>query len=283
MVRFICRGSFVAETPFQQLVTATAMRSTETFKAVLHLLEASLPAPAAMLTRPLFEDLIVGHWLLLNREDADWLVDRFFRHRNAIAIHQRRVERETTWSMAPPLPTDPGFASQQNDLLREFGGEAQKNWWDPGTEGNGKGAPVGIREIAARLEKAAADGMMFAPRFAGGQESLLKRMEQAAYKWFTQFLHHTAIGLPAQPMRSALPIESPDPSGRVLFLAGWTFAQQAYLLHDLYGEDPRNFDHLFAIWFIEGFGASLDELNWPYTYNDEENRRSRKGASASPD
>ena len=99
---------------------------------------------------------------------------------------------------------------------------------------------------------------------------LLRRFEQTAYKWFTQFLHHTAVGLPVQPMPDGDIRDSPNPAERVLFLAGWTFAQQAYLLHELYGEESRDFDHLFGAWFLEGYGATLDDLNWPHTYDDAE-------------
>jgi hypothetical protein len=109
---------------------------------------------------------------------------------------------------------------------------------------------------------------MFAPRFAGGELPLLRRFEQAAYKWFTQFLHHTAIGLPAQPMPVGRPLDSPDPGGAVLFVTGWMFGQQAYLLHELYGESSRDFDHLFAAWFVDGYKVRLSDLNWPYAYED---------------
>jgi hypothetical protein len=269
MVRFVYRGRFVADTPFQQLVVTTVLRSTNTFQAILSLLEQGLTPQAAILARPLFEDLVVGHWLVLNRSDATWLVERFFRHRDAMALHQRKVERETTWSLAQELPTSPGFASLQNALVAEFGGEAQKNWWDPGELGNGKGRPVGIRDIAARLEQAAADGVMFAPRFAGGDEPILRRMEQVAYKWFTQFLHHTAAGLPVQPMPHGDMASTREPGGFVLFATGWMFAQQVYLLHALYREGTYDFDHIFMAWFTRGYGATLDDLHWAYTYEDD--------------
>jgi hypothetical protein len=266
MLRYVARGRFAGDTAFRQLVVSTALRSANTFKSILVLVETGLPSQAAMLARPLFEDLVVGHWLLLNRTDPDWLVERFFRHRDAIALHQTKVERDTRWTMGPALPTAPKVASKQNPLLAEFGGEAQKNWWDPGDD---KGRPLGLRRIAEKLEQAAADGTMFSPRFAGGDEPLLRRFEQAAYKWFTQFLHHTAIGLPMQPMPEGDSVETPDPSGRVLFITGWTFAQQAYLLHELYGQGSYEFDHLLGAWLTEGYGADLETLNWPYSYDND--------------
>jgi Family of unknown function (DUF5677) len=132
MLRFVARGRFVVDTPFRQIVVATALRSAETFKAILFLLECGLPAQASMLARSLFEDLVVGHWLLLNRGDPHWLVERFFRHRDAIALYQTKVERATSWVMADPPPSQAQLASRQSQLFKEFGGEARKTWWDPG-------------------------------------------------------------------------------------------------------------------------------------------------------
>ena len=47
--------------------------------------------------------------------------------------------------------------------------------------------------------------------------------------------------------------------------AGWMFAQQGYLLHELYQEDSHDFDHLLAAWFTEGYGASLEDVHWPHS------------------
>ena len=262
MARLLVRAEFSVDSPLQQIVITTVLRSVETFTAQLQLLEHGQPAQAGMLARPLFEDLVVAHWVVYNRDDPDWLVERFFRHREAIALHQQRVERETGWSLGAKLPTDSDLKSRQNVLLKEFGGEAQKDWWDPGTEGRGEGQPIRVRGVCEILEDSASRGEMFKPRFAGGQEPLLRRFEQAALKWFHQLLHHTAAGLPAQPMVDGAPIASPDPSDQVLFISGWMIAQQGLLLGDLYGwvEDTDNFQKLFGLWLTEGYGAGPQDL-----------------------
>ena len=105
MARHLTRAEFPVETSLHQIVIATVLRSVETFTAQLQLLEHEQPAQAGMLARPLFEDLVVAHWVVYNRDDPEWVVERFFRHRDAIALHQERVERETSWPLGPKLPT----------------------------------------------------------------------------------------------------------------------------------------------------------------------------------
>jgi hypothetical protein len=75
------------EDDFGALVFATIARSSRTFDGICRLLRAGLAVQAAMLCRTLFEDMIVGHWLLFNHADRDWLVGRFLRQREAIALH----------------------------------------------------------------------------------------------------------------------------------------------------------------------------------------------------
>ena len=262
MARHLTRAEFPVETSLHQIVIATVLRSVETFTAQLQLLEHEQPAQAGMLARPLFEDLVVAHWVVYNRDDPEWVVERFFRHRDAIALHQERVERETSWPLGPKLPTRGRLKSRQNELFREFGGEAQKDWWDPGEGGGGEGKPIGIRGVCAILEDAAARGEMFKPRLAGGTEPLLRRLERAALKWFHQLLHHTAVGLPAQPMQDEGPIASPDPTDQVLFIRGWMLAQQGLLLGDLYGwnNDAEDFQKMFGLWLTLGYGAGPEDL-----------------------
>ena len=230
-------------------------RSRETFTATHNLVAYGFSVQAAMLVRSLFEDMVVAHWLVLNRDDSDWLVARFQRHRDAMALYQDKLQRETGWDLGRPVADASALRSQQNALFSEFGGEAQKDWWDPGSEGKGAGKPIGLRGVARRLEEEAASGGMFVIRFAGGREPMLARMELVVHKWLTQFLHHTALGLPFAMTPDGTPGLLTDPSGTVLFAAVWIFGQQIYLLHDLHGRDMSEFNEVFRACLIEGFGA----------------------------
>lgn len=224
---------FPLDTQFNQIVYGTFMRSRDTFAATHNLLGQGYPVQAAMLVRSLFEDMIVAHWLVLNHEAPDWLTGRFERHRQAMALYQDELQRATGWNLGRPVADAAALKKRQNALFKEFGGEAHKDWWDPRSNGDGTGDPVGLRGIAQRLEKSAEGGGVFRIRFAGGQESLLARMELVAHKWLTQFLHHTALGLPFTFQESGEPEVLGDPSGIVMFVAAWIFAQQIYLLHDV--------------------------------------------------
>jgi hypothetical protein len=61
----------------KDLVLAAGRRSMTLFKET-----------SAVLARPLFEDMSVARWIAYNRDDAGWLVDRCFEHREAIGLDQ---------------------------------------------------------------------------------------------------------------------------------------------------------------------------------------------------
>ncbi len=233
----------------QSDVPATAVaRSKRTFEAISHLLGNEFDTQAAMLCRPLFEDMLVAHWLDYNRHDSEWLVERFFRHRDAIALDQLEIFERHGWTTGPVVVPNPdGLRRQQNELVGEFKARARRDWWDPGSEGRGRGAPIGIEGVAGILEDVAARHERFQPRFAGGDEPLLRPMETIIVKWFSRQLHHTAIGLPFQPHATG-PIElAADQSSawRVLFTSYWTYGQQGYLILEHLGQEVRAFNQTF--------------------------------------
>ncbi len=255
----------IVDTTFQQLVVGTAKRSYDTFTSICGILYDEKPIQAAMLCRPLFEDVVVMHWLLYNDSDPTWLVERFERHREAIALYQTHVAKRTEWATGPPLITDiPRLRTRQNQLLKEFGSEAQKNWWDPCADGKGNGKPIGLRGVAEILEDAAAEHKRFDPRFAGGDEPVLRRMELVISKWFSQSIHHTAIGLPIDiPGDNDPPTEAPNRSYLVAFSTFWLFAQQLYGLHELYGRLAPELDQVMYDGLRDGFGAPPETLHMP--------------------
>jgi hypothetical protein len=238
--------------PLTQLIWSTFLRSKRTFEAIGYLLWQEFDTQAGMLCRPLFEDMLVAHWLDYNRNDSDWLIQRFFRHRDAMALDQLEMTERDGWPMGPYLVPDvKALRRRQNELGREFKGRARRDWWDPGEQGRGKGAPIGIEGVAAILEDAAARHERFHPRFAGGEEPLLRRYEAIIVKWFSRQLHHTAIGLPFQPHATG-PVElahDPLAAWRVLLSSYWIFGQQGYLVLGHVGQDATAYN----VVFMKGF------------------------------
>lgn len=240
-----------ADRDISALIYATVARSSRTFEGICMLLRSGLAVQAAMLSRSLFEDMVVGHWMLYNGDDPDWMVEKFLRHREAIALHQRRLRRETKASMGPPIPVADDAKKREKALQDEFGSEVQRDWWNPGREGRGKGGDVKTRKIIGLLEDAAAGLEMFHPRFAGGEAALLRRYELVSNKWFNQCIHHTTLGLPFT-IAGKGTIEIPDdPMLIVSFTATWIFAQQIYLAHDLAEQGAPEFEAVFWTYMVK--------------------------------
>jgi hypothetical protein len=139
LLPFTKRAAYEWDEDFEALIYATTARSGRTFDGVCQLLRAGLAVQAAMLTRTLFEDMVVGHWVFYNHDDHEWLVQKFLRQREAIALHQRRLQREAGFSMGPPISVPDDAPSSSKELIEEFGGEVHRDWWNPGREGGGKG------------------------------------------------------------------------------------------------------------------------------------------------
>jgi hypothetical protein len=252
--------------PLTQLIWATIWRSKRTFEAISHMLGQEFDTQAAMLARSLFEDMVVAHWLDYNRDDPDWLVDRFFKHRDAMALDQIDVNAQFQFGTGPLIvPDSKELRSKKNALGREFSGRARRDWWDPGSDGRGGGAPKGIRGVAAILEDAAARQERFHPRFAGGQDALLGAFEGVILNWFSKQLHHTAIGLPFQPQPTGPITQHQDPHAafRVFFTAYWTYGQQVYLLFEHLDRDVTAYDHLFIQGLIQIGAVILPESAMP--------------------
>lgn len=214
--------------------------------------------------------MIVGHWLLYNQGDHDWLVDRFLRQREAIALHKERIRDAAGGAaMGPPLTVADDVKSREKALRDEFGKEAQWDWWDPGRQGRGKGRPVGIRKLVNTLEDAAAERKMFHPRFAAGEKALLRMFDKVTYRWLNQCIHHTTVGLPFTPTVKGKTEKSPDPMPIVSWHASWLFTQQAYLAHDATGMAPVT--NLEATWWecMIRFSEAFGQRDWTFRLEDE--------------
>jgi hypothetical protein len=247
LLHFTKQAGFQWENTYYALVYATVVRSSRTYEGICMLLRAGLAVQAAMLTRSLFEDVIVAHWMAINQDDQDWLAERFIRHREAIVLRQRKLFKDTNFAMGPMLSAPDDLEDRAEDLINEFGKQASGDWWDPGKEGRGKGKPVGLRKIVVLLEKVASERKRFHPRFAGGEEPLLERIDRTIHKWLSQCIHHTVVGLPFAPVDDDEAEVPPDPLLMVGFSASWLFAQQIYLIHELNDAPHEKSD---TVWYV---------------------------------
>lgn len=238
------------------LIYATIARSARTFESACLLLENGMAVQAAMVSRSLFEDVVVAHWVAMNvkRGSAGWLGEKFLRQRAAISDLQTELRQSTKFSATPPIARPEGIGVSSEDLKEEFGRKVAGDWWDPGREGDGSGKAVGLRKLVLELEEAARTHEMFHPRFAGGKESVLARMDQVIHKWLAQCAHHTVVGLPFAPIDRTQTDVSVDPMVSVAHTTSWLFTQQLFLLHELNGIDQLDLDvlwHSCLVKFVE--------------------------------
>jgi hypothetical protein len=247
---FVASGEHQAGAGAAQIVTATTARMLESTRAIAGLIHSGLPVQAAMLLRPLFEDMVISHWLV-DQGDPEFLVDRFLDQQDAIALHQRRLARETGWSVGTPVRPDvSAILERERDLIKTFGRAVTHDWWAIDAEGS----RVGFREVLQRLE----ESPRYVARFAG-PEPLLVRWYRVVQKVAHQHQHNTPVGLQIHLVRGDL---TPAPySDRtlpfyVLFCTYWTLAQQIYLQLLVEGYDAAPFNRLFADGF-NTFGRYL--------------------------
>jgi hypothetical protein len=227
------------------LIYATIARSTRTYEGICLLLRAGLAVQAAMLSRSLFEDVLVTHWLILHAADHEWFSARFLRHREAVALHQRTLEKEEDMNMGVrPISVPNDIEDRAEALRKEFLKQATRDWWASRKE-NGEGKDFSIPEIVKQLEEAAANHVMFHPRFAGGDTAVLRKTDRVVNKWLSQCLHHTTIGLPFAPTSEGKTEIPEDPMIVVSFRAAWLYSQQVYLLQEIERRELRGIE---AIW-----------------------------------
>ena len=233
------------DTHMEQIVGGTAARAQETFYAICQLARNRQTVQAAMLCRSLFEDMVVAHWLVLHEDDPEFLVDRYLDHLDAMRLN----EATTAARHGVEAPDVSGLAGRENDLRREFGEYAQRDWWGVRRDGS----RITMPEVVTKLEQAE----RFHPRM-GGEKPILREMYEKAQKWNTQLLHHTAAGMPLALNREnqLRPQALPAPTEiTVLAQAYWVHAQLVLLALDVTpNQDWREFEGVFLRGLLDGFG-----------------------------
>ena len=236
------------DTHMEQIVAGTAARSQETFYAVCQLARERQTVQAAMLCRSLFEDMVVAHWLVLHEDDPKFLVDRYLGHLEAMRLN----EAATAERHGVEAPDVSDLAGREDDLRREFGDYAQRDWWGVRRHGS----RITMPEVVTELEEAE----RFHPRMRG-EKPILREMYEKAQKWNTQLLHHTPAGMPLALNREnrLRPQAIPPPAEMtVLAQAYWVHAQVVLLVLDVApNQDWREFETIFLRGLIDGFGFAV--------------------------
>lgn len=245
MGSYLLEGDLYSDTPVQQLVNGTYARATSTFTAIHGLVTNEHPLQAAMLSRPLFEDMVVAHWVALHAEDPDWLIERFLDHRDAMRLAEARARRKIGWS-EPDLDD---IIEREAELMDEYGDYAQKDWW--GKHKNGS------RVTVPRLVDLLSDAERFQPRLKG-EQPILQQYYAVVQKFATQCLHHTAVGMEVQLTREGgVPVIAPLPDEtQVLAASYWTYGQLVYLVLELQPADFGEFQGIFLDGLYNVFGPT---------------------------
>lgn len=240
---------FYLDDDTQRIVCGTLVRSKDTFRAIVdRLVTDELVPQAAMLCRSLFEDMVVTHWLVANRPEEQFLVDRFHDHLDAMRLNEARAKHGLGWIDAPDIFDLRGKGER---LIRDFGTHAERDWW--GIDQNGE--RINMPALVRRLEGVE----RFGPRMKG-EEPILQQMYSTVQKWNTQLLHHTAFGIPLWiPRDGSLPHEVAPPDVHAIYVqAFWTFAQIVYVTIDVAGLDAylESFEAVFRPALEGGFASA---------------------------
>jgi hypothetical protein len=216
LTNFIDKGTWAPESALEIFTLQTLVRSRGTFESIVDLVVESRPLQAAMLSRSLFEDMAVMHWVLLHAEDPHWLLERFARHAQAMRLQAW----ETQSAYGFDVTIEDELLEQQDDLRKEFGRFAERDWWGQDRSGERLTMPSLVDKLA-RAER-------FNPRFTG-EAPILRQYYAINQKQWTQALHHTAAGMgSAVAERGAFPVSAGPPPFLILAGNHWVFAQSIW-------------------------------------------------------
>lgn len=238
----------MVDTHMEQILVGTAGRAKETFRSMCALAGEHQTVQAAMLCRSIFEDMVVAHWLVLHEDDPEFLTSRYIDHLDAIRLNEAR----TTERHGYPAPDVSDLAGREKELVRDFGANAQRQWWAVREDGR----PINMPEVIDVLERSDRFGTRLK-----GEKPILREMFEKAQKWNNQLLHHTPEGMPVRLNREdpLQPVTAPTPQvPRVLIPAYWSYGQIVYLVLDVVPEqDWRPFEPIFLRGLAEAFGAVI--------------------------
>jgi hypothetical protein len=245
MGSYLLERDLYADSQVQQLVNGTCARAFSTLSGVHGSIANEHPLQAAMLSRPLFEDMVVSHWVALHDDDPDWLIERFLDHRDAMRLAEARARREIGWSE----PDVSDIAHREAELIAEYGRYAERDWWGKNKDGT--------RITMPRLVELLSEAKRFHPRFKG-EQPILEQYYAVIQKFASQCLHHTAAGMEVQLARGGgMPGIAPLPDEtQMLAAAYWTYGQLVYLVLELQPADFREFEGIFLDGLYNVFGPA---------------------------
>jgi hypothetical protein len=102
-------------------------RATETFAAATNLTAEGFARQAIMLSRPLFEDMVLACWVKWIA-DPDWVFERLTRQHQYSELLWRQLSEKHP-SLEPPAPEDEPSPVDWDRYEAMFGTHGEKSWW----------------------------------------------------------------------------------------------------------------------------------------------------------
>jgi hypothetical protein len=248
---FLDDGTWEPATAVEDIVLRTVARGRSTFEAIVDFVRTDRSLQAAMLGRSLFEDMAVAHWLVLNSDNAAWLVQRFEDHRDAMRLYDATMREQLGFE--PSEDDVSSLRPRAGELRREFGAYAERDWWGRDRDGARVSMPQLVRRLSAEPR--------FQPRLKG-EAPILDQYYALQHKAWTQALHHTAAGMRVrESLGKRFPEAVADPSPFLILLGNyWVFGQLIFVALEL--AVPEDVISYFEKLFLSGlavFGESVGQ------------------------
>jgi Family of unknown function (DUF5677) len=208
-------------TAIEGVLIDTYARSTKTYQAVVRLAYVGYGEQALMLGRPLFEDMVVGHWMHRNPESVQRLEHFRLASIERLRTNGKRLSNpDVIAQLPPPLPKD-----KREALRRTFSG---KQHW----------TGLGLSDLVKAVEDEWPED--------GNQRGLLWEIYEFDAFQANHLIHHGHVGLSsgrtdAPGKRSYNVGASPKFIHEALRLAFFSYANTLSLV---LRESPE-FDHLY--------------------------------------